>query len=68
MENKNTELVSTTKAAQLLNVTTKTILHMIHDGRLKATKLGNATSPWRINKESVMKYIKKAEIKEGNTE
>jgi predicted P-loop ATPase/GTPase len=39
---------------------------MINDGRLKAVKLGNTTSPWRINKESVMKYLKKAEIEVGS--
>ncbi len=26
--------------------------------RLKGVKLGNATSPWRIRKDSAMKYIK----------
>ncbi len=61
MENKDVELVSTKEAARKLRVTAKTILHMISDGRLKAVKLGNATSPWRIRKDSVMKYIKKTE-------
>lgn len=51
------ELLSTKQAAQLLNVTKQTIRHMIHDGRLEASKLGNATSPWRIRRDSVMKYI-----------
>jgi excisionase family DNA binding protein len=56
MDSIDVELVSTKKAAQLLSVTQKTILNMIHDGRLEATKLGNATSPWRIRKDSIMKY------------
>ena len=62
MDSIDVELLSTKEAARLLSVTTKTILHMIHDGRLKAVKLGTATSPWRINKESVMKYLKQADI------
>ena len=58
------ELVSAKEAAQILHVTPQTILNMINDGRLKAVKLGNATSPWRINKESVRQYLKQADIKE----
>ena len=65
MEEKNIELISTKKAAEMLEVSVQTICKMIWDGRLKATKLGNATSPWRINKESVMKYIKQATLVEG---
>jgi len=53
------ELISTREAAELLNVTKQAICKMIWDGRLKATKLGNATSPWRIDKDSVMKYVRK---------
>ena len=53
MESIDVELVSTKEAARLLSVTQKTILNMIHDGRLSATKLGNATSPWRIRKDSI---------------
>ena len=60
MEERNLELISTKEAAKMLNVSIQTICKMIWDGRLKATKLGNATSPWRINKESVMKYLKQA--------
>ena len=56
------ELISTREAAEILKVTTQAICKIIWDGRLKATKLGNATSPWRINKECVMKYIKQAGI------
>ena len=66
MENKDSELVSTKEAARILNVTSQTILNMINDGRLKGVKLGNATSPWRINKESVMFYLKQANIGEGD--
>lgn len=53
------ELLSTREAAEILKVTTQAICKMIWDGRLKATKLGNATSPWRIDKDSVMKYLRK---------
>ena len=62
MEEKNIELISTKEAAKMLTVSVQTICKMIWDGRLKATKLGNATSPWRINKASVMKYLKQASI------
>jgi len=58
MESIDVELVSTREAARLLNVTQKTILNMIHDGRLEATKLGNTTSPWRIRKDLIMNYFK----------
>jgi excisionase family DNA binding protein len=54
------ELISTREASEILKVTTQAICKMIWDGRLKATKLGNATSPWRINKASVVQYIKQA--------
>ena len=53
------ELISTSEAAEILKVTRQGICKMIWDGRLKATKLGNATSPWRIDKDSVMKYLRK---------
>jgi excisionase family DNA binding protein len=52
------ELISTREAAEILKVTTQAICKIIWDGRLRATKLGNATSPWRIDKESVMKYVR----------
>ena len=74
MGNKDTELVSTKEVARLLNVTPQTILNMIYSGRgrlpplvdstalrLKGVKLGNATSPWRIRKDSAMKYIEQTE-------
>lgn len=60
MEDNNIDLISTTEAAQMLTVSIQTIGQMIWDGRLQATQLGNATSPWRINKASVVKYIKQA--------
>ena len=61
-EEENVYLISTKEAADILKVTRQGICKIIWDGRLKATKLGNATSPWRINKECVMKYIKQAGI------
>ena len=61
MGNKDTELVSTKEVARLLNVTPQTILNMIYSGRLKGVKLGNATSPWRIRKDSAMKYVEQTE-------
>ncbi len=60
MEETNIELISTKEAAKMLNVSVQTICKMIWDGRLKAFKLGNATSSWRINKDSVMEYLRKA--------
>ena len=62
MEEEKIELISTREAAKILNVSIQTICKMIWDGRLKATKLGKATSPWRINKASVMKYLKQASV------
>jgi len=70
MASETVELISTKEAAEILQVTRQGICKkqpttssygkMIWDGRLKATKLGNATSPWRINKESVMTYLRQA--------
>jgi len=62
MKEKNIELISTKEASQMLNVSVQTICKMIWDRRLKGVKLGNATSPWRINKKSVMKYLKQADM------
>jgi len=59
MTSEKVELISTKEAAELLKVTRQGICKMIWDGRLKAAKLGNATSPWRIDKDSVMKYLRK---------
>lgn len=58
-EEQKVELISTREAAELLKVTRQGICKMIWNGRLKATKLGNATSPWRIDKDSVMEYLRK---------
>ena len=61
MSNKDTELLSTKEVARILNVSKQTILNMVYDGRLKGVKLGNATSPWRIRKDSAMKYVGQTE-------
>lgn len=58
MENE-VELLTTQQAAQILRVTPQTIMNMIRRGDLPGRKVGvrGATSPWRIPKESVTKYI-----------
>jgi excisionase family DNA binding protein len=62
MASEKVELISTSEAAEILEVTRQGICKIIWYGRLRAAKLGNATSPWRINKESVMKYLKQASV------
>ena len=54
--------VTTTKAAEMLDVSVATICNMLIDGRLKGIKIGKSgkTSDWRINTKSLEDYIAKA--------
>lgn len=57
MENE-IELLTTQEAAQILRVTPQTIMNMIRRGDLQGRKIGSGnTSPWRIPREAVLKYI-----------
>jgi len=54
--------VTTTKAAEMPDVTVATICKMLRDGILKGIKIGKGgkTSDWRINKKILEDYIAKA--------
>ncbi len=57
MENE-IELLTTQEAARILRVTPQTIMNMIRRGDLPGRKIGMGNnSPWRIPRESVLKYI-----------
>lgn len=57
MENE-IELLTTQEAARILRVTPQTIMNMIRRGDLPGRKIGAGnTSPWRIPREAVIKYI-----------
>jgi excisionase family DNA binding protein len=49
--------VSTSRVAEILNCSDNTVVRLIEDGSLKAYKLRGASSPWRINYDSLMAYI-----------
>ena len=55
------ELLTTKEAADLLRVSSATIGNMLRNGIIRGNKVGIAgkSSPWRIYKEDVMKYIER---------
>ena len=59
------ELLTTKEAAKLLRVSSATIGNMLRSGVVRGTKvgIGGKSSPWRIYKEDVMKYIERKEEK-----
>jgi excisionase family DNA binding protein len=59
------EYLTSQEAAEILRVTPATVMNMIKRGQLRGRKVGIAgrSSPWRIYKEDVMKYIELAEEK-----
>jgi excisionase family DNA binding protein len=55
------ELLTTKEAAELLRVSSATISNMLRSGVIRGTKvgIGGKSSPWRIYKEDVMKYVER---------
>ena len=55
------EFLTTKEAAELLRVSAATISNMLRSGVIRGTKvgIGGKSSPWRIYKEDVMKYIER---------
>jgi len=51
--------ISAARAAEILDVSINTICRMIEDGTLQAYKIrpDKWNSPWRINYDSLMKYV-----------
>jgi excisionase family DNA binding protein len=52
------KLYTLKEAAELLNVSTKTVTRYIKQGNLKASKLG---SQWRIKPSEVERFVDKSE-------
>ena len=58
--------VSTARVAEILGVSIQTVTRLIEDGSLKAYKVRNKpNSPWRINYDSVVTYIKSIHSENG---
>ena len=58
--------VSTARVAEILGVSIQTVTRLIEDGSLKAYKVRNKpNSPWRINYDSVVAYIKSIHAENG---
>jgi len=55
------EFLTTKEAAELLRVSAATISNMLRSGIIRGTKvgIGGKSSPWRIYKEDVMRYIER---------
>ncbi len=53
------ELLTAKEAAELLRVSSTTIGNMIRRGKIRGTKvgIGGRSSPWRVYKEDVIKYL-----------
>lgn len=58
--------ISAARAAEMLDVSTKTIMRMIEAGNLQAYQVRPlAGSPWRINYDSVIAYIEEIHRSNG---
>ena len=49
------KMLSIKEVAEFLNVSERSIFRYIHDGRLKATKIGY----WRINEDDLQEFLNK---------
>jgi excisionase family DNA binding protein len=65
LESNRSEFFTSKEVAEMLRVTPATVMNMIHRGIFQAKKVGIAgkSSPWRIYKEDVIKYIEREEEK-----
>ena len=59
MQSTEPEYLTTQEAADILKVTPQTVMNMVRRGQLRGKKVGvgGISSPWRIVKEDVVKYI-----------
>ncbi len=59
MSSTEKEYLTSQEAAKILRVTPATVMNMIKRGQLRGRKVGIAgkSSPWRIYKEDVLRYI-----------
>ena len=53
------EYLTSEEVAQILRVTRATVMNMIKKGQLRGKKvgIGGISSPWRIPKEDIVKYV-----------
>lgn len=54
------ETYTTTEVSKILKIDPQSVVNMIHDGRLKAFKIGRY---YRITQQTLNEYIKKMEVK-----
>ncbi len=59
MQSIEQEYLTTQEAADILKVTPQTVMNMVRRGQLRGKKVGvgGISSPWRIIKEDVVKYV-----------
>lgn len=59
MQNNKQEYLTTQEAADILKVTPQTVMNMVRRGQLRGKKVGvgGISSPWRIVKEDIVKYV-----------
>jgi excisionase family DNA binding protein len=67
MRSREQEYLTTQEAAEILKVTPQTIMNMVRRGQLRGKKVGvgGISSPWRIPKEEVIRYVELEEEKSG---
>lgn len=58
------DFMSTREAARILDVTTRYVVMLLNDGRLKGTKL---ESQWVVNSQSVWDYKNKKDAQAGKS-
>ena len=53
------EYLTTQEAADILKVTPQTVMNMIRRGQIRGKKVGSGgiSSPWRISKREIIKYL-----------
>ena len=59
MQKTEQEYLTTQEAADILKVTPQTVMNMVRRGQLRGKKVGvgGISSPWRIVKKDVVKYV-----------
>ena len=59
MQKTEQEYLTTQEAADILKVTPQTVMNMVRRGQLRGKKVGvgGISSPWRIVKDDVVKYV-----------
>jgi len=65
MQKSEQEYLTTQEASEILKVTPQTIMNMVRRGQLRGKKVGvgGISSPWRIPKEDIVKYVELEEEK-----